>query len=36
MSLTDIAARNAKPATQAYKLSDEKALFLLVSPQDGT
>ena len=32
MSLTDTAIRNAKPKDQAYKLPDEKGLYLLVSP----
>ena len=32
MPLTDTAARNAKPESKPRKLSDEKALFLLVSP----
>jgi len=31
MSLTDTAIRNAKPKDQAYKLTDEKGLYLLVS-----
>lgn len=32
MSLTDTAARNAKPTAKPYKLADEKALYLLVNP----
>ncbi len=32
MSLTDSAARTAKPAEKPYKLSDEKGLYLLVHP----
>ncbi len=32
MSLTDIAVRNAKPREKAYKLSDEKGLYVQVEP----
>jgi integrase len=32
MPLTDTAIRNAKPGDKAYKLADEKGLFLLVNP----
>lgn len=32
MPLTDTAIRNAKPREKAYKLADEKGLFLLVNP----
>ncbi len=32
MALNDLIIRNAKPLAKAYKLSDEKGLFLLVSP----
>lgn len=32
MALSDTAVRSAKPADKAYKLSDEKGLFLLVHP----
>ncbi len=33
MSLTDTAIKNAKPtADKAYKLQDEKGMFLLVNP----
>ncbi len=32
MSLTDTTARNAKPKDRPYKLTDEKGLYLLVSP----
>lgn len=32
MPLTEIAAKNAKPKAQAYKLSDAEGLFLLVQP----
>tara|TARA_R110000822_G_scaffold49736_3_gene130483 strand:+ start:4128 stop:5348 length:1221 start_codon:yes stop_codon:yes gene_type:complete len=35
MPLTDTAARNAKPESKPRKLSDEKGLFLLVSPNGG-
>lgn len=35
MPLTEIAAKNAKPREQAYKLSDAEGLFLLVQP-NGT
>ncbi len=32
MPLTDIKCRTAKPQTKAYKLQDEKGLYLLISP----
>ena len=32
MPLNDLILRNAKPLDKAYKLSDEKGLFLLVNP----
>jgi hypothetical protein len=32
MALTDTAAKNAKAQGKAYKLSDEKGMFLLVTP----
>lgn len=32
MPLTDSAIRNAKPSDKPYKLSDEKGLFLLITP----
>ena len=32
MALTDVAAKGAKPREKAYKLSDEKGMFLLVTP----
>lgn len=35
MPLTDTACRNARPADKAFKLSDEKALFMLVHPNGG-
>ncbi|MEZ5713425.1 MAG: integrase arm-type DNA-binding domain-containing protein [Sphingobium sp.] len=35
MPLTDVAIRNAKPATKAYKLSDAGGLYLLVTPAGG-
>ena len=35
MPLTDTAIKNAKPGTKPVKLSDEKGLFLLVSPAGG-
>lgn len=35
MPLSDTAVRNAKPADKPFKLSDEKGLFLLVTPSGG-
>lgn len=35
MALTDTAIRNAKPKAKAYKLADDKGLYLLVSPGGG-
>jgi len=35
LALTDAAIRAAKPQAKAYKLADEKGLFLLVSPSGG-
>ena len=35
MPLTDDAIRQAKPRPKAYKLFDEKALYLLVAPEGG-
>lgn len=35
MPLTDTSVRNAKPADKAFKLSDEKGLFLFVTPAGG-
>ncbi len=35
MALTDTAAKNAKPGAKPVKLSDEKGLFLLVTPAGG-
>ena len=35
MSLTAIAIKNARPRAKAYKLADERALFLLVTPAGG-
>lgn len=35
MALTDIALRNAKPMEKPYKLTDEKGLYLLVTPSGG-
>lgn len=35
MPLTDTAIRAAKPADNAFKLRDEKALYLLISPAGG-
>lgn len=35
MALTDTALRNAKPREKAYKLYDEKGLFLIVNPNGG-
>ena len=33
MALNDLMIRNAKPLAKAYKLSDEKGLFLLINPK---
>lgn len=35
MPLTDTAVRNAKPTEKAFKLSDERGMFLLVTPAGG-
>jgi hypothetical protein len=35
MPLSDTAIKNAKPGTKPIKLSDEKGLFLLLSPTGG-
>jgi len=35
MALTDSAVRSAKPAAKAYKLFDERGLFVLVQPTGG-
>lgn len=35
MPLTDIQVRTAKPAAKAYKLSDQKGLFLFVTPMNA-
>lgn len=35
MPLTDIKIRQAKPRDKAYKLSDEKGLYLEISPAGG-
>ncbi|WP_366520897.1 Arm DNA-binding domain-containing protein [Mucilaginibacter sp.] len=35
MSLTDAKLRNAKSQVKPFKLSDEKGLFLLVTPSGG-
>ncbi len=35
MALTDTAIRSAKPGSKPLKLSDEKGLFLLVTPSGG-
>jgi hypothetical protein len=32
---TDIALRNAKPMAKPYKLTDEKGLYLIVTPSGG-
>ncbi|MDF2690999.1 MAG: phage integrase family protein [Gammaproteobacteria bacterium] len=32
MPLNDLLIRTAKPLDKAYKLSDEKGLFLLINP----
>jgi hypothetical protein len=33
MALSDTKVKNAKPREKAYKLADEKGLFLLVTPK---
>jgi integrase len=35
MTLTHVGIRNAKPREKAYKLTDEKGLFLFVTPSGG-
>ena len=35
MPLTDTAVRAARPRQKAYKLSDERGLYLLVHPRGG-
>jgi integrase len=35
MALTDTAIRNAKPTNKAFKLYDEKGLFLIINPNGG-
>lgn len=35
MALTDVAARTAKPKEKAYKLTDERGLYLVVDPRGG-
>ena len=35
MALTDTAIRNSKPTDKAFKLYDEKGLFLIVNPNGG-
>lgn len=35
MPLTHVAIKNAKPKEKAYKLSDEKGLFLFITPTGG-
>ena len=35
MPLTDVAIRQAKPGPKATKLSDEKGMFLLITPAGG-
>lgn len=35
MPLTDTTVKQAKPEARAYKLSDEKGMFLLVTPKGG-
>ncbi len=35
MSLTDVKVRTAKSLEKAYKLSDEKGLFLFITPNGG-
>ena len=35
MALSDVAIRNAKPQTKAYKLADSGGLYLLVTPAGG-
>jgi hypothetical protein len=35
MPLTDVKARNAKPAEKQIKLSDSDGMYLLVTPNGG-
>ncbi len=35
MAMTHVAIRNAKPREKAYKLTDEKGLFLFITPSGG-
>lgn len=35
MALTAMAIKNAKPKATAYKLSDERGLFLSIAPSGG-
>ncbi|WP_028215894.1 Arm DNA-binding domain-containing protein [Paraburkholderia oxyphila] len=35
MALTDLFIRNAKPAAKQQKLSDERGMYLIVSPSGG-
>ncbi len=35
MPLNDLIIRHAKPLEKAYKLTDEKGLFLLVKPNSS-
>jgi hypothetical protein len=35
MSLSDLSVRSAKAAVKPFKLSDERGLFLLVTPSGG-
>jgi hypothetical protein len=35
MPLTALGVKNAKPKDKPYKLSDEKGLYLLVTPSGG-
>ena len=35
MALTDVKAKSAKPEAKAYKLADEKGMYLLIQPTGG-
>jgi hypothetical protein len=36
MAFTHVKIRNAKPSEIAYKLTDEKGLFLFITPNGGS
>jgi hypothetical protein len=35
MPLTDIITRSAKPKDKAYKIADEKGMYVLIKPNGG-